>query len=74
MGGGDIKLQAMVGAFLGWKLAVFGFLLSPYFALAIALYYKYYKKEPTIPFGPFLSLGSMTALLFGRQILGLIGM
>ncbi len=69
MGGGDIKLLAMIGAFLGVKYTVIAFLLSPYFAIVIALYYKFVKKEATIPYGPFLSLGAVAAIFFGDKIL-----
>jgi leader peptidase (prepilin peptidase)/N-methyltransferase len=68
MGGGDIKLLAMIGAFIGVKYTIIAFLLSPYFAIVIALYYKFVKKEPTIPYGPFLSLGAVAAILFGDRI------
>lgn len=74
MGGGDIKLVAMIGAFLGVKLTIIAFLLSPYFAILIAIYYKFYKKEETIPYGPFLALGTMTAMIFGDSILQYLGM
>ncbi|MBN1493876.1 MAG: prepilin peptidase [Candidatus Omnitrophica bacterium] len=68
MGGGDIKLLAMIGAFVGVKYTVIAFLLSPYFAIIFALYYKFVKKEATIPYGPFLSMGAVAAIFYGDQI------
>ncbi|MBI4388110.1 MAG: prepilin peptidase [Candidatus Omnitrophica bacterium] len=65
MGGGDIKLMAMVGAFLGWKEAILVFFLAPILALPIGLYMKFQKKEDYIPYGPFLSLAGVIILFFG---------
>lgn len=65
MGGGDVKLMAMMGAFLGWKSVVMVFFLAPIIALPIGLYVKYLKKEDYIPYGPFLSLAGVIVLFFG---------
>ncbi len=72
MGGGDIKLLAMIGAFLGWKLSVMtimiGSLLGSIVGIAlIAL--QVIKREDYIPFGPFLVCGALVALFFGQFIL-----
>jgi len=72
MGGGDMKLGAMMGAFLGWKLVLLGILLGVFGggAVAIALLSTGAKgrKDP-LPFGPFLALGGATSLLWGPAIL-----
>jgi leader peptidase (prepilin peptidase) / N-methyltransferase len=70
MGGGDVKLLAMIGAFLGWKLSVLTFFLAPFFGSVIGIYAKYVKKQEIIPYGPFLSLGAVVALFAGDKILG----
>ena len=71
MGGGDIKLLAMIGAFLGWQGALLAVLLasasgSIYGALLI-LKRKGSSRIP-IPFGPFLALGAACALFFGDAL------
>ena len=71
MGGGDMKLGAMLGAFLGWKVA----LLALFFAvlsggsLAIILLASgaRSRKDP-VPFGPFLALGGAIGLFAGEGL------
>ena len=81
MGGGDITFAAMVGAFLGWKLLLLGLFLAVLVgaAVAVALLAAGRKggKDP-IPFGPFLALGGVVSLFWGKEILqwylrGLVG-
>lgn len=69
MGGGDIKLMALVGAFLGWKLALLAFFISPFFGAVFGIVEKIRTNDTTIPYGPFLVLGSLLALFYGDQIL-----
>jgi leader peptidase (prepilin peptidase)/N-methyltransferase len=73
MGGGDMKLGAMMGAFLGWKLVLLAILLGVFAggAVAIALLTTGSKgrKDP-VPFGPFLALGAVLSLLWGNDLLG----
>jgi len=73
MGVGDVKLGAMLGAFLGWKLALLSILLStllggPMAAVLLATGRKS-RKDP-IPFGPFLALGGLISLFWGDALLG----
>lgn len=71
-GGGDIKLCAACGFFLGWKLTLLGFFLA---CIAAALYgvclilLKKATKKTSICFGPFLALGFITAALFGSRLM-----
>lgn len=72
MGGGDAKLAAMMGAWLGWKyLLVAGFLACALGAFigggAIAL--KLISRRQPIPFGPFLALGAIITVFAGEPIL-----
>ena len=72
MGGGDVKLLAMIGAFLGWESVILTILFSSLIGsitgiIIIALKGKNLKYA--IPFGPFLSLGAVTALFYGREII-----
>ncbi|PIQ85631.1 MAG: prepilin peptidase [Candidatus Omnitrophica bacterium CG11_big_fil_rev_8_21_14_0_20_45_26] len=69
MGGGDVKLMAMLGAFLGWANVLMVFFIAPFLALPIGLYVKFKKKEEYIPFGPFLSLGGVLVLFFGEPLI-----
>jgi leader peptidase (prepilin peptidase)/N-methyltransferase len=72
MGGGDMKLGAMMGAFLGWKLVLLAILLGVFAggAVAIGLLVTGTKgrKDP-VPFGPFLALGGVVSLLWGDNLL-----
>jgi leader peptidase (prepilin peptidase)/N-methyltransferase len=73
MGGGDIKLLAMVGAFLGWKAVIFtlfvGSAIGTVVGVAVALR-THGGRKMAVPFGPFLSLGALLFLFFGHQIIG----
>ena len=63
MGLGDVKLMAMVGAFLGWKVALIAFFLAPFFGLVYGLPLLLLKDEHTMPYGPFLSGGAVLTIL-----------
>ena len=72
MGGGDPKLAAGIGAWLGWKLLLVGsFLACASGALigggAIAL--GWISRRQPIPFGPYLALGAACALFLGDSII-----
>lgn len=73
MGGGDIKLMAMVGAFTGWKgvlLTTFtGSLVGSVIGIFIILRRK--GSDTVIPFGPYLASGAMVSLLFGEELMSL---
>lgn len=69
MGFGDVKLLAMIGAFLGWQKALFTFFVAPFFGVVVGLYLLLTKKEHTIPYGPFLSLGAVISLLYFTKII-----
>lgn len=72
MGGGDIKLAAVIGLYLGWPMslpAVFlGILTGAVFGLALMLW-KQQGLKTALPLGPFLSLGAILTVLWGQQIL-----
>ncbi|MCK5579647.1 MAG: prepilin peptidase [Candidatus Omnitrophica bacterium] len=69
MGGGDVKLMAMVGAFLGWKIAVLAFFLAPFFGAVYGIIEKIRTKDSAIAYGPFLVLGTLLALFYGELII-----
>lgn len=72
MGGGDIKLVALIGLLLGLRLtavALFiGFDVAAIVSLVL-LALKLKKRTDQIPFGPFLALGCVVAMLWGQPIL-----
>lgn len=72
MGGGDMKLAAMLGAFLGWQLTLVALFLAVVAgggaALAVLGTGRKGRKDP-IPFGPFLAAGGTAALLWGRSLM-----
>ncbi|WP_448574278.1 prepilin peptidase [Trichothermofontia sp.] len=74
MGGGDAKLAAMLGAWLGWKYL----LLATFLACALgallgstAIALGWVQRRQPIPFGPFLALGGLIALVWGKEIVDL---
>ncbi|MBT4875477.1 MAG: prepilin peptidase [Desulfobacula sp.] len=73
MGGGDIKLLAMIGAAIGIKGVFFtifaGSLLGTFFGLLIMIYTKIADSKLKIPFGPFLSMGAILYIFFGEQLI-----
>jgi len=71
MGGGDIKLLAMIGAFLGWQRAILTFFIAPFFGVIIGLINLVTKKDHTIPYGPFLSLAALVSLFWADKIIRL---
>jgi len=73
MGGGDVKLLAMAGSIMGWKLAAVSFFLAPLLALIPGLIVLLVKKSHEIPYGPFLSIGILVSLLWGQWLLDMLG-
>jgi leader peptidase (prepilin peptidase)/N-methyltransferase len=72
MGGGDIKLLAMMGAIIGWKGVLFTiFTASAVGTLAgLAVILKSGKTmKLKIPFGPFLAIGAIAFIFFGPQLI-----
>ncbi|MBU0943087.1 MAG: prepilin peptidase [Proteobacteria bacterium] len=71
MGGGDIKLLAMIGAFLGWQALPFVIFASSLSGTVIGLLAMIKQKkggQTRIPFGPFLSLAALAYIFFREQI------
>jgi leader peptidase (prepilin peptidase)/N-methyltransferase len=72
MGGGDIKLLAMIGAFLGWKGVFFTIMASSLTGtvVGIAAMLRAGKgMKMALPFGPFLALGALLFLFLGTPII-----
>jgi leader peptidase (prepilin peptidase)/N-methyltransferase len=71
MGGGDVKLFAMIGAFLGWQSLLGTLLFASLGGSVIGLTVMFVKgvgRRYPIPFGPFLCLGALLFLFFGNEL------
>lgn len=74
MGGGDAKLSAMMGAWIGWKMLLLaGFLACAVgaFAGGTAIALGRLNRRQAFPFGPFLAIGGIVAALWGSEIVSL---
>jgi leader peptidase (prepilin peptidase)/N-methyltransferase len=70
MGGGDIKLLAMLGAFFGWQSLIFILLVSSLLGSIVGIGIMVMKKEGmkyAVPFGPFLSIAAVAYLFWGFE-------
>jgi leader peptidase (prepilin peptidase)/N-methyltransferase len=77
MGFGDVKLAAVLGAFLGWELLLVGIFLAVTIGAIGGLIGRIVGGKRMVPFGPYLVMGALCALFFGGAIidwyLGLLG-
>lgn len=72
MGGGDAKLAAMMGMWLGWKLLLVGCFLACAIGAVIgggAIALGILSRRDPMPFGPFLALGGAIAAFYGERII-----
>jgi len=72
MGGGDVKLLAMIGGFLGWKSVILTILLSSFIGSIIGITVMVIKGKDfkyAIPFGPFLAMGAAISLFWGEDLI-----
>jgi leader peptidase (prepilin peptidase)/N-methyltransferase len=72
MGGGDIKLLAMIGAFIGWQGVFFTiFIASAVGSVTGAILMLFAKKDLkfAVAFGPFLALGALAYLFVGPELI-----
>lgn len=72
MGGGDIKLLAMMGAFLGWKSIPFIIFASSLVGSVVGVSMMLIQKKDSklaIPFGPYLAFGAVLYIFYGRQLI-----
>jgi leader peptidase (prepilin peptidase) / N-methyltransferase len=71
MGGGDIKLLAMIGGFLGWKSLLFILLFSSLFGAIVGFTLIIVKNQDmkyAVPFGPFLAVAVVVYVFWGKGI------
>lgn len=73
MGGGDIKMAAMLGAFLGWQKVLLIFISSAFIGMIASLVMMIFsakiRKERVIPFGPFLAVAAIVSIVYGQEII-----
>lgn len=72
MGGGDIKLLAMIGAFLGWQAVPLTLLISSLGGTLVGFSLLLLQGRDTrtpIPFGPFLAFGAVCSLFVGKELI-----
>ena len=72
VGGGDVKVMAMAGAFLGWRLCVLAFFIAPLAGVGAALFMKIKHKAEIVPYAHYLALGAMVSLLWGDRIIEIL--
>ncbi len=72
MGLGDVKMMFMVGAYLGWRLTILTIFIGVFTGSVVGVFLMAWKREKNmqmmLPFGIFLGLGAIAALLFGRPL------
>jgi leader peptidase (prepilin peptidase)/N-methyltransferase len=72
MGGGDIKLLAMLGAFYGWKSLFFILFVSSFLGAIVGLTVMLVKGKDmkyAVPFGPFLSVAAIAYIFWGDNFI-----
>ena len=70
IGGGDVKLMAVCGFFLGWQLIIMAFLLGCVLGAVIhVIRMKVSGENHVLAMGPYLSLGVFIAMLWGNRML-----
>ena len=72
MGYGDFKLLAAIGAWFGWQMLPAVILLSSVVGAVLGMGLMFFKgknRDFAMPFGPFLALGGIAALFFGKQLM-----
>lgn len=72
MGGGDVKLLAMIGAWLGWQAVLFTLFFASLLGTIIGGTVMLIQKEGryyAIPFGPFLALAALAYIFFGPPLI-----
>lgn len=77
MGGGDVKLIAMIGTFLGWRGALLTIFLGSVFGVAggiVAMRRGGEGLKTAIPFGPYLCAAALASRYLGYNIWNLLGM
>jgi len=71
MGGGDVKLLAMIGALLGWQGVIFTIFSASLLGTVVGLGVMVHARSNlklAVPFGPFLATGALAYIFMGREL------
>lgn len=71
LGGGDIKLAAMLGAWLGWQGMLASLLLGSFFGMLVGAYIILRRRgsgQTSLPYGPFLGPAAAAVLIVGPRL------
>jgi Type IV leader peptidase family./Bacterial Peptidase A24 N-terminal domain. len=74
MGGGDIKLMALIGLFVGWKLTISTLFIAVLLGAVggiLLIVLKIKTRKDYIPFGPYISVACIISILYGYDLLNL---
>ncbi|MBL7222768.1 MAG: prepilin peptidase [Candidatus Brocadiae bacterium] len=71
MGFGDVKLMAFVGGFVGWRLVLMTIMVGACFGAVVGLVSMARSRDTRMPFGPYLSLGALVAMLHAGDVVRL---
>ncbi len=78
MGGGDIKMMAMVGAFTGWPGVLLTIFLGAVIAVLVFIPILLFRRDKLVPFGIFLALGAAVTWMAGADLIvwyrGMVGL
>lgn len=72
IGGGDVRMGVMIGAWLGWQNAILALFVAYISGALVAIYLLLRKKangETAIPFGTFLAIGTLFSLYYGTAVI-----
>jgi leader peptidase (prepilin peptidase)/N-methyltransferase len=69
MGGGDIKMMAMVGAFVGWQGVLLTIFLGALLGTLVFVPLSFFRRKRLVPFGVFLSAGAAVTWLAGPAVI-----
>ncbi len=73
MGGGDIKMAAMMGAFVGWQKILLIFFGGAVIGMIVSIVWmgvsKKIRSSRVIPFGPFLAMAAIMVVIFGEKVI-----
>jgi leader peptidase (prepilin peptidase)/N-methyltransferase len=72
LGMGDVKMMAMVGAFLGWRLAILTVIIGSFAGSIIGILLILFRgktMQTKLAFGTFLGMGALLAVFFGPTLI-----
>lgn len=69
LGGGDLKMMAMVGSFVGWRGVLLTAFLGSLAGVLVFLPLLLLKRRAPVPFGVFLAIGAAATMVAGHAVL-----